>query len=72
MMVDRVHKEALAGTPVIDVNGSYLYRKEQRLSQVSTSAPLPYPGLPFTGWESVTAANVQEMAKNIPHVMPGL
>ena len=69
----RVQKEALAGSPVIDVDGSYLYRKQQRLlhSQTSVCAPLPPPTRPLKGWESVTATNVNEMAKKIPRVMPG-
>ena len=57
--------------PIIDVDGSYLYRKEQKLnSQGVKTLPLSLPGLPLTGWETFTADNYKE--KNIPKVTPGL
>ena len=65
----RVRNEVLTGSPVIDVDGSYLYRKQQRLT--CGQATLPPPSRPLRGWESVTAANMNEMAKKIPRVMPG-
>ena len=56
--------------PIIDVDGSYLYRKEQKLnSQGVKTLPLSLPGLPLTGWETFTADNYKE---NIPKVTPGL
>ena len=58
--------------PIVDVNGSYLHRKEQKLnSQGLKTSPLSLPGLPLTGrWEIVTADNYKE--KNVPNVTPGL
>ena len=57
------------GKPVIDVDGSYLYRKHQRLSTTFTLTSLP--GAPVAGWESVSAENCEEMGKKTPPVMPG-
>ena len=62
-----------SGIPVIDVDGSYLYRKKQLLDPndaIDGGSPLPEP--PLSGWESVTSQNVQEMSKKIPLVTPGL
>ena len=57
--------------PVIDVDGSYLHRKEQKLnSQGVKTLQLSLPGLPLTGWETFTADNYKE--KTIPKVTPGL
>ena len=55
---------------VVDVDGSYFYRKEQQLiSQGANTLPLPLPSVPLTGWEVVSADNYKE--KNVPEVMPG-
>ena len=55
---------------VVDVDGSYLYRKEQQLiSQGVNTLPLSLPSVPLTGWEVVSADNYKE--KNVPKVMPG-
>ena len=55
---------------VIDVDGSYLYRKQQ--AQTTTTIVNNLPSEPLAGWESVTADNCKEMAKKIPPVMPGI
>ena len=55
---------------IVDVDGSYLYRKEQRLiSQGVSTLPLPIPAVPLRGWEVVSADNYR--AKNVPKVMSG-
>lgn len=55
---------------IVDVDGSYLYRKEQQLiSQGVRTLPLSLPSLPLTGWEVVSADNYKE--KNVPKVMSG-
>ena len=55
---------------IVDVDGSYLYRKEQQLiSQGVNTVPLSLPSVPITGWEVVSADNYKE--KNVPKVMPG-
>ena len=56
--------------PIVDVDGSYLYRKGQKCSP-QLFHQLPIPCIPFTGWEPVDNTNYGEMAKKIPHVMPG-
>ena len=58
------------GKPVIDVDGSYLYRKQQKQTTEITATALPCE--PLAGWESITADNCEEMAKRIPPVMPGI
>jgi len=62
-----------AKKPVVDVDGSYLYRKQQRLcSSGVVSAALLLPAAPLIGWECVTSTNVAEMSTKIPRVMPGI
>ena len=56
--------------PIVDVDGSYLYRKQHESSTVGT-AIIP-TDVPLAGWEAITAANCEEMAKKIPAVMPGM
>ena len=57
--------------PIIDVDGSYLHRKEQKPnSQGVKTLPLSLPGLPLTGWETFAADNYKE--KNVPKVSPGV
>ena len=56
---------------IVDVDGSYLYRKKQQLvSQGIRTLPLSLPSVPLTGWEVVTADNYKE--KNVPRVMSGM
>ena len=56
---------------VVDVDGSYLYRKEQQLiSQGVRTLPLSLPSVPLTGWEVVTADNYKE--KYVPRVISGM
>ena len=58
---------------VIDVDGSYLARRIQKLqdSGVNT-APLKPPSIPPAGWKVVSADNYQEFADKIPQMMPGI
>ena len=58
------------GKPVIDVDGSYLYRKQLKQTTEITATALSSE--PLAGWESITADNCEEMAKRIPPVMPGI
>ena len=54
----------------VDVDGSYLYRKEQQLISLGVrTLPLSLPSVPLTGWEVVSADNYKE--KNVPRVMSG-
>ena len=69
----RVREASESSAPVIDVDGSYLYRKQQQLSSAGitiTAAHAPSP--PITGWESVTSENVSTMSTKVPCVTPGM
>lgn len=63
----RIKEEKLAGTKIIDVDGSYLYRKYHQHPGVT----IPSPSLPLTGWETVTEANHTEISTKIPKVTHG-
>ena len=57
---------------VVDVDGSYLYRKHKVVADAGMRvAPLPLPSPPLSGWESVSQENVAEIAKKVPHVTSG-
>ena len=68
----RVRQAKRDGAQVVDVDGSYLYRK--KLSSPSSSfdpADTALPSIPLTGWDPVDESNHSEMAKKIPHVTHG-
>ena len=68
-----VREVSESNEPVVDVDGSYMYRKKQQLSSAGfTVATLPAPTPPLSGWEPVTLENSASMSKNIPFVTPGL
>lgn len=57
----------------MNVDGSYLYRKWQKLQDEGiTVAPLGLPSIPLAGWEIVNATNYLDMAKRIPRVTHGM
>lgn len=57
--------------PVVDVDGTYLEKKRQRLmSSNITVAPLPTPYFPLHGWIEVKDKNAQSAAKDMPSVSP--
>ena len=58
----------------MDVDGSYLYRKQQSLMQSSgiKVAPLDPPDPPLSGWEEVTDSNVKTIAPKVPLVTSGM
>lgn len=48
---------------VVDVDGSYLYRKHQSLQSMGMSVvPLPLPCVSLRGWEQVNEGNYTAMA----------
>jgi len=56
----------------VDVDGSYLYRKQQSLTQSGiTVAPLEPPAPPPSGWQVVTKSNVQTISPKVPLVTSG-
>ena len=58
--------------PIVDVDGSYLYRKQQALLHSGVQvAPLPPPPPPLAGWEVVTDNNIDTVSTSIPTVTSG-
>ena len=68
-IICRIREAKTEGVDVVDVDGSYLYRKTQQTS-ASTSVET-CPGIPLFGWESVDESNRMEMAQKIPNVTHG-
>ncbi len=67
----RINQDESESAEVVDVDGSFLYKKHQRLTATGVSvAPLD-PSQPLSGWESVTEANVKTLAKSVPKVTSG-
>ena len=59
----------LEGAQVVDVDGTYLERKRQKLlSQHSSVALLPRPSFPTIGWKLITLDQQQEMPAEMPSV----
>ena len=56
----------------MDVDGSYLYKKQKSLLQSGVAvAPLDPPSPPLSGWEFVHEGNVQTVALKIPTITQG-
>ena len=73
VMVCRIREAKQSGDKVVDVDGSYLWRKYQRVSKSGVSVvPVGAPSPLLTGWESVMEANHKEYADKIPQVTAGL
>ena len=54
---------------IVDVDGSYLHRKQQHLLESGIRvAPLVPPSPPLTGCEVVTEDNIQTIAQKVPLV----
>lgn len=60
--------------PVVDVDGSYLYRKYEILTNAGKCVHLPShpPPPPVSGWITMTNENYQSLAPTIPLVTQGL
>ena len=55
-----------------DVDGSYLFRKQQRAIEAGIAvAPMDIPDPPISGWEQLTNENKYSISSKIPAVMPG-
>ena len=60
-------------TGIVDVDGSYLYRKYRSLVDAGQQVSLPAcPPLQFSGWKVVTDDTYQTIAPSIPAVTSGL
>ena len=71
-MLCRVKEAELEGSKVVDVDGSYLYRKYRSLVDSGARVSFPVcPPLPITGWLSVTGSNCATTSLSIPTVTLG-
>lgn len=69
----RVNQAQLEGTAVVDVDGSYLYRKYRSLTEAGVQVSLPVcPSVPLTGWNPVNEETCQAIAPSIPRVTSGV
>ena len=72
MSLFRIHDAVAEKLPTVDVDGSYLYRKQQAILHTGIQlAPLPPPAPPLAGWEVVTDSNVDAVSTRIPTVTSG-
>lgn len=68
----RVRTLSKQGAKVVDVDGSYLWRKQQQLKEsgvVVENVGLPSP--PPSGWITINETNYKELAKDLPTVTSG-
>ena len=67
----RVRQAKRHGKGVIDVDGSYFYRKREKLEASGvTCAPLPLPTFPPLGWTLITDSNQRNVKPVMPVVYP--
>ena len=70
-IINRIQQAKTEQLPIVDVDGSYLYRKQQLLKQSGVCiAPLPLPS-PLSGWEVVSESNIGTISPKIPAVTSG-
>ena len=63
----RIRVAKKAGKKVVDVDGTYLYRKQQIMIAGGTSvAPLGTPDTPLSGWQPLDGSNYAVLAKKMP------
>jgi hypothetical protein len=60
----------MEGAPIVDVDGSYLYRKKLTMSG-GIDLPVTSPSVPLIGWEPVHPASPSKHIDNIPKVTHG-
>ena len=68
----RVRELSKQGAKIVDVDGSYLWRKQQQLKEsgvVVENVGLPSP--PPSGWVTINETNHKELAKDLPTVTSG-
>jgi hypothetical protein len=60
------------GTEIVDVDGSYVYRKYKSLADAGKNVSLPTtPPPPISGWITMSSANYQALTSSIPPVTHG-
>ena len=67
---NRIRNAMKSKVCIVDVDGSYLYRKQQQLNFQQLS-DLHVPCVPLSGWETVTDTNMKDKCVHIPRVTPG-
>ena len=68
----RIHEAINAGATVVDVDGSYLYKKHKTLTEAGHRlAPLTPPAPPPSGWVTVSSENYLQVAPDLPTVTAG-
>ena len=68
----RIHETIKECLPITDVDGSYLYRKHQLLSNSGCSVDVPVPSSPpLSGWITVSEKSIKEVVSSIPLVTSG-
>lgn len=61
------------GAAIVDVDGSYLYRKYRSLADAGKNVSLPTtpPPPPISGWITMSSENYQTLSSSIPPVTHG-
>ena len=68
----RIHDAVAEKLPIVDMNGSYVNRKQQVFLHAGVQvAPLPPPAPPLAGWEVATDSNVDAVPESIYTVTSG-
>ena len=72
LLLCRIHETIAAGTSVVDVDGSYMYKKLKAITNaedvtVTMSPPAPPP----SGWVTITEDNYLTIAQDLPAVTAG-
>ena len=62
-----VNQAEQEGTAIVDLDGSYLYRKYESLKNAGEQVSLPAdPSPPLAGWKSVKEETYQAIAPSLP------
>ena len=70
--VCRINEAREKKKKVINVDGSYLYKKIERLNEAGVKVdPVGHLPIPISGWETVSADNYSEYSNKIPIVTQG-
>ena len=68
----RIRELSKQGAKVVDVDGSYLWRKQQQLNETSVvTEGIGVPSPPLSGRVTVNETNYTEVSKHLPTVTSG-
>ena len=72
MFWTRIKEVKSAQLPVVDVDGAYLYRKQQSLIQTCVKvSSLNIPAPPLSSWEVINDSNVKAISPRLPVLTSG-